>query len=91
VLKVLRPRCVVYEDVIKELQDAFMEEGTKQLFHQALECGQSIGETERHHNELKVPVMRLEHCLLYIVRVDTHLVVASAHIKLGEEARAARR
>jgi len=56
-----------------------------------LERGQSIGETERHHNELKVPVMRLEHCLLYIVRVDTHLVVASAHIKLGEEARAARR
>jgi hypothetical protein len=44
-----------------------------------------VSETERHHKELKVVVVRSKRGLLDVIGVDTNLVVAGTQVELGEE------
>jgi hypothetical protein len=52
-----------------------MEEGTKNVVHQRLEGSWGVGEAERHDQELEVPVVSTERCLLDVLGVHPHLVI----------------
>src|SRR4051812_31360204 len=73
-----------YENVINVHNDRLIEEGAEDVLDQGLECGGSIGETERHHLVLVVAVARAEGGLLDVLFVDSDLVVAPMQVDLGE-------
>ena len=66
----------IHQDVIKKDQNKSSEERLLNLIHEGLECGRSIGETERHHQELIMPLMSSESCLLYIIFLHPNLMIA---------------
>lgn len=49
-----------------------------------MERGRRIGEAERHHKELEVPMMRPERVLGHVIDVHADLVIAAVEVKLGE-------
>jgi len=78
VLQVLRPRGAVDQDVIEKHQHEPAKVRAEDVVHQRLERGWRIGEAERHHQELVVPLVSAERRLADVVRVHAHLVVARA-------------
>lgn len=83
----LRPRCTVDENVIKENKHKAAQVWAEHVVHQGLEGRRRVGEAERHHQELEVAMVSAERRLLDVVRVHAHLMVARAKVELGEEAR----
>jgi hypothetical protein len=71
--------------VIEEYNVEPTEEGAHHVVHQPLENRERIHQVEQHDQELKEPFVRPEHCLLDVIGVHVHLVVAGAETKLGEE------
>jgi hypothetical protein len=57
------------------------------VVHQGLEGRRRVGEAERHHQELEVAMVSMEHRLLDVVRVHAHLMIARTQVELGEEVR----
>jgi hypothetical protein len=68
------------QNVIKEDQHEPIEEGSEDVVHQHLECGQRIGEVEGHHEELKVVVVGMECRLLEVPRVHPYLAIAGPQV-----------
>ena len=85
VLQMLRPCPAEDENIIKENKYAPPEEWLQHRVHQRLEGGRRIGEAERHHEELEVPVMRPERRLGDVVGVHADLMIPTAQVQLGEK------
>ena len=87
VLKVLRPRGTVDQNVIEKHQHKPAQVWAQDVVHQCLERRGGVGETERHHQKLVVAVVGAERRLGHVLRVHAHLVIARTQVELGEEAR----
>lgn len=81
----LRPSRTVYQDVVKEHKYKATQVRAKNLIHECLEREGRIGEAKRHHQELEVTVVHPECCLVDVISVHAHLVIAVAKVELGEE------
>jgi hypothetical protein len=64
VSEMLRPGGVVDQYVVEEDEDAAVDERLEDVVHQRLERRGSIGQAERHHQELKVSVVCPERRLM---------------------------
>jgi len=87
VLKVSRPRRTVDEDVVEEDEDETAKERLQDTVHQGLERRWRICGTERYDDELEVAMVGAEGRLGDVLRVHGHLVVPTAQVEFGEEAR----
>ena len=74
---VLLQRLAVDEDVVEEDEHEVVEERAEGLVHQVHEGGGRVGQPERQHEELEVPVARAERGLRHVLGVDADLVVAA--------------
>jgi hypothetical protein len=80
VLQVLRPRGAIDQYVIKKHQHEPTEIRAEDVVHQCLESGRGIGEAERHHQKLVVPLVSAERHLADVVRVHPHLMIAGTQV-----------
>ena len=85
VLQMLRPCPAENENIVKENKYAPPEEWLQHRVHQRLEGRRRIGEAERHHEKLKVPVVRPERRLGDVVGVHADLMIPTAQVQLGEK------
>jgi hypothetical protein len=86
VLQVLCPRGAIDQYVIKKHQHEPAEIRAEDVVHQCLESGWGVGEAERHHQKLVVPLVRAERRLADVVRVHPHLMIAGTQVQLREKA-----
>ena len=80
----LLQRLAVDEDVVQEHDHEVVQVRPEHLLHEVHERGRRVGQAERQHEELVVPVPRAERGLRHVGRIDAHLVVARAQIDLAE-------
>jgi hypothetical protein len=73
------------EDDVEEHHDKTPQERPEDLVHEGLKRHWHVGEPEQHDEEL-VAIMRAESRLVDVPSAHTDLVVAGAHVELGEEA-----
>jgi hypothetical protein len=83
--KMLRPSRVVDVNIIEENENKVAEELAEDVTHESLERGGSVRQTEQHHQELVVPLVRPECRLLHIADVRTHLMISRTEVQLGKE------
>ena len=74
----------VNKDVIQINNDEDIEFLGQDLIDVALEAGRSIRQSKRHHLVLKVAVLSLESCFLFIAFSYLHSVVGVGQVQLGE-------
>jgi hypothetical protein len=83
-LQMAAPRITEDQNVAKENEHKLANEIMEHIIHHRLECRWSIGQAERHDQELEVPVMGAERCLGNVGFMHAHLMVAAPQIQLGE-------
>jgi hypothetical protein len=88
VTKVIGPRGVVDEDVIKEDEDEPTEERPQDVVHESLERCRGVAQPKRHDQELVEVVVCAERGLGDVLDAHLDLMVAGAEIQFGEEASA---
>ncbi|GBG92681.1 hypothetical protein CBR_g56711 [Chara braunii] len=72
------------KDVVEVDHDTDFEEVAKDVVHGGLECGEGIGETERHYEKLVVPEAGADGGFVGVLLADTNLVESTTKVDLGE-------
>uniref|UniRef100_A0A0A9A462 Uncharacterized protein n=1 Tax=Arundo donax TaxID=35708 RepID=A0A0A9A462_ARUDO len=90
VLQMFSPGCAVNQYVVEEYKDKYRRRiqgqiSSKNVVHERLKGGWCIGQSERHHQELIVPMMSSERCLPNVSGVHPHLMIARPKIEFDEE------
>jgi hypothetical protein len=83
--KMIRPRLVVYQYIVKENEDKATKEGAEYIVHKRLKSCRGIAQAERHDQELIHAVVGTEHCLVDVLLPHAQLMVPRAQVELGEE------
>ena len=61
--------------VINVHDDKNVQEGSKYVLNQGLECGWGIGETKWHNLVLEMAILSSEGSFLHIIRVNLDLII----------------
>lgn len=72
----------VYKNVVEKHDNATSQQGMEHLIHKRLERCWRIHQTERHHGEFKMTVMRSKSCLGYVLLLNSYLMVPCPQVKL---------
>ena len=74
-LKMIFPRLIVDEDVVKEHKDKGLKIRFQCVIHEALEGGRCIAKAKRHDQELIMAFMGMESCLRNVCFFHADLMV----------------
>jgi len=64
--------------------DPFGYEGSEDGIHHSLEGSRTVGHSKEHHEGFEEAVIGAEGCLLFISRLDAHIVETPSHVKFCE-------
>lgn len=73
---VITPRFTVNKDDIEENQNELTQMFFEDFAHERLDGGGRIGETERHNQKFKMPMMCSKGRLLYIILIHSYLMIS---------------
>jgi len=74
----------IYQDVIQEDKDKLTQQWTQDVIHQALKGGRGVGKAKTHDPKLKMPMVSLKSCFVFILDSHPYLVIPRPHVQLGE-------
>ena len=74
----------LHQNVVDEHDHRSIQNRPAHPVHEIHERRRCVGEPERHHHKLVMPITSSERCLLDILIPHSHLMISQPQINLGE-------